>query len=217
MLTALSAYCRAAKPESYHCTLAFLTTRSDEQAWLRNRENGDLLRGARARADSLGFRVDFINIGPTRKAQLQAWAVMQARGIRGAMIRSLPVALADLHLPFEKFPCIDLFSAPMVPELPTVSSYHAQSMELVLGELAQRGYQHPALIVGEGLSEYLHQGWRMVFQVESTRFSQASLYLHQNEVIDFPRLSLWARERNVDALIFGISENFSPKRSAPAT
>jgi LacI family transcriptional regulator len=202
MLTALAAYRRTTKTPSFQGTLAFLTTRLDEKACLAEPECGELLRGARRRAESLGYRMDYFNLGESKKSQHRVGEILRSRGIRGAVIRSFPIESGKVHLPFEKLICIDLFGEPHVQKLPTVSSYHAQSMELVLEKILQRGYQHPALILGNDLSNRLHHGWWMAFAVYSSRFAQASTYLHDGASTNFFTLAHWAKKRKVDVLIY---------------
>jgi len=207
LLTALSAYRNARRPTSFRETLAFLATRCDEKTWLSSPETGDLLRGARSKAESLGYRLDYFNIGITGEDQRKAWKILRSRGIRGALIRSFPTPLDRINLPLKKFACIDLFSSPHLDHLPTVSSYHAQSMELALQELLKRGCRHPALVLEMELGEYLHHGWWMAFAVYSSRFTRASTCLREELVKNPEALFRWAEKRRVDALIFCSSEN----------
>ena len=209
MLMALAAYRQSRKPVSFQGTLAFLTTRFDEKTWLADPEGGELLRGARQRAESLGYRMDYFNLGKSRKSHQRVGKILQSRGICGALIRSFPVALEELHLPFEKFTCIDLFSKPHLQKLPTVSSYHTQSMELVLQQLLQRGYRHPALILRNNLSDYLHHGWQMAFTAYVSRFTQTSTYIHDGELANPVALMRWAKKRKVDVLIYCGNEYLS--------
>jgi hypothetical protein len=60
----------------------------------------------------------------------------------------------------------------------------AQSMELVLDQLHCRGYIHPALLLYNNLSLYLHHGWRMAFSVYSSAFPTASTYFHDEPLTD---------------------------------
>ncbi|MDR0532330.1 MAG: hypothetical protein LBH01_00070 [Verrucomicrobiales bacterium] len=211
MLTALSAYRQARKPAAFQGTLAFLTTEFDEKRWLATPETGDLLNGARERAESLGYRIEYFNIGKDHKTHLRVWKMLRSRGIRGAIIRALPFELHRFDVPFGQFPHIYLFSEPHVPTAPAISSYHAQSMELVLQELLKRGYRHPALVLSSELSEFLHHSWRMAFYAHATKFARHAVHSHEKLEINPVALSRWLKQERADVLIYCTSENFIPK------
>jgi len=118
-----------------------------------------------------------------------------------------PVSSDEINLPFEKFPCVNLFGEPHSRSVPTVSSFHSQSMELVLTKLLKCGYRYPALILAKGLSRMLHHGWWMAFIAYSSDFSKTFTYFHDDFPIDFSDLAKWSEKRKVDSLIFCCSEN----------
>ncbi len=211
MLAALAAYRHTRRPAAFQGTLAFLVTIAcDEAAWLASRETGDLFRGAQQRAESLGYRMEYFHIGSVPKAHERAWKVLRSRGIRGGIVRSFPMKLEDIRLPFDKFECVNLFSEPHMETISTVSSYHAQSMEIVLQKLLERGYRHPALVLSQGLSEILHHGWQMAFSIYAPRFQQASSYFYEGSSVDQATLWAWAAQKGVDSLIICNSENLIP-------
>jgi hypothetical protein len=115
--------------------------------------------------------------------------------------------LGDIHLPFDKFECVNLFSEPHVETVSTVSSYHAQSMEIALQKLHERGYRHPALVLDKGLSEILHHGWQMAFGVQASRFERISSFPYEGDSLSRPPLTSWAAREGVDSLIVCNSEN----------
>ncbi|HTJ79856.1 MAG TPA: LacI family DNA-binding transcriptional regulator [Rariglobus sp.] len=223
MLTALSAYRQANAPHEVRETLAFLTTRCDEKTWLASPETGDLLRGARQRAASLGYQLEYFNIGDTPDAHRQIARILKARGIRGILLRTFPLSVDEISLPFDQFTCINLFSEPHSLKLPTVSSYHAQSMELALQKLLERGCRHPALVLNKAISRVIHHGWLMAFKVYAEKFEKISMHLVDDGPIDLSlldkwheeksadRLDQWAKKCAIDTLIYGFSENLIPE------
>ena len=210
MLAALSAYRLSKNPRSFQGTLAFIANGSKAAA-LGSREMGDLYQGAEERANSLGYRLEYFDLGTNRKAHDQMWRVIRARGIPGGLIRSFPRPIEEIYFPLSEFMGIDLFSSPHFKVLPTVSSYHAQSMEEVSGELLTRGYRHPGLILTQGLNSYLFYGWWMGFTANAPRFPHASTLLNADQLSPAEQ-DKWAREKGVDVLIYCISENIIPKK-----
>jgi LacI family transcriptional regulator len=221
MLTALSAYRHARRPDQFRGTLAFVTVSCDERTCLKNRDCGELFRGAKTRAESLGYSLDYFNLAEFRKGRREIGSVLRARGIRGVLLRGFPSAIEEIAFPFDEFTCVSLFSEPHSPRLSTVSSMHAQSMELVLEKLRARGCRHPALVIDPALSQPLHHGWWTTFTVYASQFESASIFTIDEDAPLFSRTSArrraavaklrrWVWERNVDVLVFGASENRLP-------
>lgn len=220
MLTALSAYRQARRPAQFRGTLAFVTVSCDERTCLKNRDCGDLFRGAQARAESLGYSLDYFNLAEFRKGR-EIGNVLRARGIRGVLLRSFPYATEEISFPLDEFTCVSLFSQPHSPLLSTVSSQHAQSMGLVLEKLLARGCRHPALVIDPFLIQPIDHGWWTTFPVYASRFESASIFTIDEDAPLLSRsrakrraavakLRRWVRERNVDVLVFGASENRLP-------
>jgi DNA-binding LacI/PurR family transcriptional regulator len=221
MLTALSAYRQARRSTQFRGTLAFVTVSCEERTCLKNRDCGELFRGAKARAESLGYSLDYFNLAEFRGGRREIGGVLRARGIQGVLLRGFPCAIEEIAFPFDDFTCVSLFSEPHSPRLSTVSSMHAQSMELVLEKLRARGFRHPALVIDPALSQPLHHGWWTTFTVYASQFERASIFTIDEDAPLFSRsaanrraavakLRRWAAEREVDALVFGSSENRLP-------
>ncbi|HEY8904238.1 MAG TPA: LacI family DNA-binding transcriptional regulator [Chthoniobacterales bacterium] len=222
ILGALAAYRQSRKPAQFRGTLAFVTPFGSEKSCLAGWDFGDLLRGARARAEALGYSLDYFNLADARKHRRGIEGILRARGIRGVLIRSIPKTIREISFPFDRFMCVNLFSEPHASILSTVSSHHAQSMELVLSKLKERGCRHPALVIHESLSELIHHGWWTTFAVYGSQFENASVFTFDDKRMplfarDLARhrqavasLNAWARERRVDALIYGSSEHGIP-------
>jgi DNA-binding LacI/PurR family transcriptional regulator len=207
-LAALSAYRHSRTPGQFRGTLAYVTTHQSEQEYLASSEGGDLLRGARARAHSLGYKVEYINAGTTKAGHRQAARVLRARGIHGLLLRSYPLPMQELSLPLEDFHSIDLFSEPHHSQISTVSSNHVQAMETVLVELFRRGFQCPGLVLREALSTKLHHGWLMSFRVHAARhFARSHEILFHDDTFTFDLLPQWTRDNHVDVLILCMTEN----------
>ncbi|HVE16920.1 MAG TPA: LacI family DNA-binding transcriptional regulator [Chthoniobacterales bacterium] len=202
MLRALAAYRQTNKPSDFRGTIAFLNTRFTEAEALADPDVGDLLRGARAKGESLGFQVDYFNISKTKALQLRAWKIIQSRGIEAAILRSFPLNIEDLHIPLQEMRCVALFGAPRASNLPTVSSDHTGAMQNVLTKLAERGYRRPALVLNENTSRFLRHGWRAYFSVDTGDFEKKEVYSYQQGEEEPRQLIRWIEEKNIDVVIF---------------
>ena len=200
MLSALSEYRKSKRPVTFQGTLALLATQQDEKSCLANPETRDLLKGARERAVSLGYFLDYFNIGETERTFQRAREILRVRGIRGALALSLPPAGLDPGASSEPFICVGLFSPSLPRGFPSVSSHHVQSMQRVLEEAGKRNYRHPALVLQES-TQARHVEWRMAFAEYSQRFPQSSLYAYKGNHPDALFLQQWAEKKTVDVLI----------------
>ncbi len=206
MLTALAAYRRSNKPAAFQGTFAFIATPPDEKTALKGLEIGDLLRGVQRRAESLGYGIEYFHISESKEEHQEIGKILIARGIRAAVIRSFPLGIQQLNLPFDKIACVDLFCEPHLEKLNTVTSYHAQSMKLALQEVRKRGYRRPALAVRSKLSEYLCHGWLMAFHIYGASFELPMTYVYPEAITDFTALARWINTNQPDVLLYGGDE-----------
>lgn len=216
MLSALATYREANRQTSFQGTLAYLATNKDEQSCLSIPETGDLLRGVKKRADQLGYQVEYFTLVQSGLEHSRLWKNLKARGVCGAVMRSFPLSQKIVLSPEYGISCIDLFGQPYSEILPTVSSYHSQSMELALNKLLERGVRRPGLVIDLKISNLLHHGWLMVFGVYANQFQKTFLFEHQGCPSKSSVLADWITASRLDAVIFCTSENMMPKKSLVA-
>lgn len=200
MLSALSEYRKSKRPTTFQGTLALLATQQDEKSCLANPETRDLLKGVRERAISLGYFLDYFNVGETGRTFQRVREILRVRGIQGALSLSLPLADLDPGTSSGPFTCVSLFSPSLSRGFPSVSSHHVQSMQRVLEEAGKRNYRHPALVLQES-THACHDEWRMAFAEYSRKFPQSSLYIYKGNHPTALFLRQWAEKKAVDVLI----------------
>ena len=211
MLSALAAYREQGRKINFQGIVAYLAYHPSESQCLLSPQSGDPLLGARERAALLGYQIQFVSLNELPDAPERLWKRLINQGISGAVLRSFPLDPSTVAPP-ENMPCIDLFSQPHVGILPTVSSNHAQSMELVLHRLRKRGFKRPGLVLNMGISSILHHGWYRTFSSYSEDFEAAPISRQEGFPADPAALENWIGREHPDALIFCFSEDRMPAR-----
>ena len=210
MLSALATYRESQGKKTFQGTIAYLANHSSELECLASRQSGDPLQGARERASMLGYQLRYFPLSDLLDSPERFWKRLRNQGIQGVLMRSFPVETACIPPPPAGFHYLDLFSQPHSVSASTVSSNHAQSMELVLMHLKKSGYEKPALVLNTRISTILHHGWRMAFSVSAQNFKKILHFNHEGFPVSESSLTQWTSLHRPDALLFCYSEDHMP-------
>lgn len=210
MLSALASYRESRRKKTFQGTIAYIANHSSELECLASRQSGDPFQGARQRAAMLGYQLRYFPLNDLLESTERFWKRLRNQGIQGVLLRSFPVETGSIPSPPVGFHCVDLFSQPHSVALSTVSSNHAQSMELVLMHLKNAGYKRPALILNTRISSILHHGWRMAFSVSAQHFKKMLHFNHEGFPVNESSLTQWILLHRPDVLLFCYSEDFMP-------
>jgi DNA-binding LacI/PurR family transcriptional regulator len=101
----------------------------------------------KARADELGFKVDFINISEPGMTAKRVAGVLTARGIEGLLLAPLPYAGDYMNLPWANFYTVALGYSITSPMFHRACFHQARSTWLHLKELRALGYQRIGLVL----------------------------------------------------------------------
>ncbi|MEI6321579.1 MAG: LacI family DNA-binding transcriptional regulator [bacterium] len=210
ILSALATYRESRRKKAFQGTIAYLANHSSELECLASLQSGDPFHGARERAAMLGYQLRYFPLNDLLDSPERFWKRLRNQGIQGVLIRSFPVETACIPPSPTGFHCVDLFSQPHSVTVSTVSSNHAQSMELVLMHLKKSGYEKPALILNTRISTILHHGWRMAFSVSAQNFKKMLHFNHEEFPVSESSLTQWIGLHRPDALLFCYSEDHMP-------
>lgn len=123
----------------------------------------ELIRGARERAEQLGFHTDKFTIGPRGVPMQRLDTILQSRGIRGLIL--LP-AWGDpdfSQLSWSHYAGVYTDYIIEHPTLDSVCCDHYRSMRGALQSLAHRGYKRPGLFLQRHQDERIHHRWEGSF------------------------------------------------------
>lgn len=120
--------------------------------------NSRFMRGARARAESLGLKLEMFRPQDHGFDDAALKRVMRARGISGAIVAPMRRAHSTLDLDFEGVAAVAIAHSLERPVLHRVSHDHYKAIWAAMDRLRELGLKRVGLAVGAPLAERL--GWR---------------------------------------------------------
>lgn len=145
MVSALMARIRSARPNSDHTTLAVI-------GWTPPRDPGtqswfslEIGRGIKARADKLGFGLQYFPLPARGGNQARLAQVLRNTGIPAAIVPPLAAGETDLELDFTHLSAVAIGYTVRTPDLHRVCPDQYQGMMLMLRSLTARGYRRIGL------------------------------------------------------------------------
>ena len=160
---ALSAVRRGAH-EHYRGNLALIdtTTNGSTELMLFHRE---IVEGARGRAQALGFNTELFWLGNASQAvpKTRLASILQARGIRGAVLLPFDVAEDLSEFDFNQLAAVQMDHCLTHPSLHTILPDHYVSMMHALERLTQRGYRRIGLCLEHRKDNRLMNKWSAAF------------------------------------------------------
>lgn len=128
---------------AFQASICALTTRSVDE---HHPFFDEILRGARQRADELGYGFDLLHVAKGQNSSASLQRILRSRGVEGLLL--LPMAntasLAEL-LDWNEFSVIAATSSVTAPLVRRVTPHHFENMLMLCRELAARGYRRLGL------------------------------------------------------------------------
>lgn len=199
----LMGYLRTLKTHPAHSALGFLTAWPTRDGWKQAPNHRRFHAGVKARAAELGYALDEFWLHERAMTPARMTGILQARGIKGLIVHSLPDINGRLDLRWQHFASVTKGLTVAVPSMHRVVSSHYDDMQLVVGRLKQKGYKRLGLVLGAAHDLRVGRAWL------------ASYCLYENEVAPadripallFPKPSValfarWLREHRPEAVIF---------------
>jgi len=160
---ALSAV-RRARHQQYRGTLALIDTDEENRAQyvLFHRE---IIAGAEARAQELGFQTELFWLGERAPAlpHRRLAGVLHARGISGAVLLPFNTAQDLSDFDFSRLAAVQMDHCLVQPRLHTILPDHYVSMMHALERLTQRGYRRIGLCLEQRKDVRLKNKWSSGF------------------------------------------------------
>ena len=140
----LMSYVRGTRHDSYHETLAYVSSHPINAVphWQK-----PYLDGARREAERLRCKLDFFWCEEPGMSRRRLSEIISGRGIRGLLIAPLPDHKNDLPLTWSKFTAVALGYSLARPSIHRVLNHHYNTILLAMTKLVERGYRRIALAV----------------------------------------------------------------------
>ena len=128
-------------------TLGFLTGGVTADHWRKHRTIVENFEGAKAQAESLGFKLEPFWLGPRGRDAHTGAKILRTRGIRGAILAPLPVPHETIDLDWDHTAVVSVgYSFIQVP-LHRAAHHHVNGMLTLYKELRALGYGRIGLAV----------------------------------------------------------------------
>lgn len=164
--SALMSHIRQSRPVAAGERIAFVWVRTPRAESAADPFLQRVFRGARQRAETLGFRLEQFWTDEPRMSDRRLSDVIKARGIQGLLLSPV-MHEADVALDFEweHFASAVIGSARWNPELHHAGHHHYLSMGMALEKLAQSGCRRPLAIIQGEVNERARRAWQAAFLV----------------------------------------------------
>lgn len=223
MLSALSSYRRSQRPPAYRSTLAWVNNFADRRECLEWPHIRYFFEGARAYAESKGFRLEEFWLREKGMTAKRAREVLLARNIRGLLFAPQPEAGMKLGMDLSPFACVSIGYSISEPRLHVAVNDQHFSTHLCLRRLVEMGHRRIGMFsASDTLRRTRHhfESPYHVFQYTIPQESRVPLLLMEG--LDEPRIVeawhqrflAWVKEHRPSAIICTIGETVEWLRAA---
>ena len=223
MLSALSSYRRSQRPPAYRSTLAWINNFSIRRECLETVHIRAYFEGAKAYAESKGFRLEEFWLQEKGMTPKRAREVLLARNIRGLLFAPQPSANTHLAMDLTPFACVSIGYSLVEPRLHvTVNDQHSSTL-LCLRSLAQLGHRRIGMVtVSDTLKRTRHafESPYLIFQNSLPASRRIPLFtidgLSEHNNIDRSRAQFlqWRADHQPSAIICTFTEALGWLRDA---
>ncbi|AHF89720.1 LacI family transcriptional regulator [Opitutaceae bacterium TAV5] len=160
MLTALNAYRKTVRRPRYQATLAWIDNWPRPPFMFNVGEFREYFAGARARAATLGYKIEEFWTHEDGMTPAKLRRVLKARGIQGILMppQSRPGTIFDFDL--TGFSAVALGYSLLKPALHVVTNHQFRTMLLMLRNLDRLGYRRVGVCVGNVWDEKVGHNWK---------------------------------------------------------
>lgn len=162
LISAHMAHVRRAHPKNTGNVLAFITNRSQESVEADHlRPIREYFHGARNRANALGFRLDFFNIGDAGMTEKRLSQILAARGIYGIIIGPLSDGrgLEHFGLNWENFASVMIEHTFIQPQLHRVCLDEFSTIGRMIQRLLDLGFKRIGIALQSQMDQHANHLW----------------------------------------------------------
>lgn len=159
MVATLMATVRAGLHPRNHPILGYLTNWETPEGWRKVLAHREFFMGAKARAESMGYRFEHFYLGREGMTAARWNTVLQTRGITGLMLASFD-EVKPLPLDWSRYCAVRIDPNPREPRLDVVTNNQEQVVQLGFRHLHERGYKRIGLAVRRRWDERLDHRFR---------------------------------------------------------
>jgi DNA-binding LacI/PurR family transcriptional regulator len=202
LVAALMSARRIGRHPAYQATLAYVTKYPPDQAAKFARDYGDLLAGARERAEAQGYRVEEFNLHDSDLSPRRTTAILQSRAIHGLIVAPLHSVHEPLELAWSQFCIVAVgYSFKDVP-VERVAHDHFTGYQLAARHCRLAGRQRLGLVLPRRVHEKVEKRWVAAALLDQSEHASTDrvppLLLDTAEADAFAR---WFRRHRPDVVL----------------
>jgi LacI family transcriptional regulator len=202
MLSALTVYRSALRPEPFHASIAWVTNSFSRTEW-KSCETFDLyFKGARERAASLGYTLEEFWLREPGMNWRRNSEVLLARGITGLIVAPQPKPKMRVRLDWPHFSAVAIGYTTFSPYLHIITNDQFHSVVTAVRNTRARGYRRIALwLWARGNDERIDRGWTGGFLAQQQYWPPSGqlpvYYIHGSAMSPED----WIKEYRPDAIV----------------
>lgn len=170
--------------------------------WPRDAFREAVVSGARARAETHGYRLDVIKLTDETPTPRALRRMLAARGVAGLVLGPSPVRDFTDLVDWERYAVVATSYSIVAPHFHRVVPNQYTAAQLTLRELRSRGYQRIGLVVPRWVEERINYFQSVAFTWEAAqRSTKPLLCYHDPELHPLSQLRRWFHAHRPDALV----------------
>jgi LacI family transcriptional regulator len=164
LLSALANRKLIGQSPAYRATIAWLTNFDSARGWVGGIHSVGYYRGAKARAEEMGFVLDEIWARERGQTPGALSRVLMARGIRGLLVPPQPAPHCHLNLQWKNFCAVTFGTTLSRPHLHSITHDHYRSVAKLVRHLVAVGFRRPLFIFEQEINQRVDGCWSAGFR-----------------------------------------------------
>ncbi len=186
---------------AFHGTIAVLITTEPPNP-RRVRFHEEILKGARRRAEELGYSVEIFRVGDGGLPLRRLATVLRTRGIAGLVVMPFEASQDWEDFAWEHFSAVKMDYCLSRPRLHTVCPDHHVTFLRALHRLRDLGYRRIGLCLREMLDVRIHRKWSGAFIAYQQELAAGDrVPVHRYDELTAQEFLGWFREHRPDVVV----------------
>jgi DNA-binding LacI/PurR family transcriptional regulator len=201
MLGALAAYRLKQTNSGFHGTVAWLAWSTPTRSWDQVPQYREYFDGARARAAELGYRIEVHLVGKPGFRVSRFAQIIQARGIRAALVCPLPETESALEIDWSQLAAVAFGYTLKKPQLHVVTAHQFDAMQTCVRKMRAAGRKRIGFALSDVHNQRLNGAYLWAFRQEQANWRSSERVEPYSTEPSFGEFRAWFRRTKPDALI----------------
>ena len=173
-LSALSAYRSKLRVHNHYSVIALVTNWSTKDAWSGKGNQQEVIRGARKRAEQLGYSLQLFWAKEEGMSGKRFSQILRSRGVKGLILAPLENNDDSLDLEWKHFSVVTISRPSRYTAFHHVVQNHYMDMINCWNKLAEKGYQRVGLVLQDDIAARWSYQWDAAHLIEASELAPES-------------------------------------------